>query len=66
MREIISGRMSDRVLLCIGRLSNSLPSKKSSWRAVVVEEIISRSGLDKLIKVAGVYLNRRENISGGG
>ena len=28
MREIISCRMSDRVLLCIGRLSNKLLSKK--------------------------------------
>jgi len=36
MREIISCRMSDRVLLCIGRLSIKLLSKKSSWRAVVV------------------------------
>jgi len=36
MREIISCRMSDRVLLCIGGLSIKLLSKKSSWRAVVV------------------------------
>jgi len=36
MREIISGRMSDRVLLCMCRLSITLRSKKSSWRAVVV------------------------------
>ena len=36
MREIISGRMSDRVLLCMCRLSITLLSKKSSWRAVVV------------------------------
>jgi len=35
MQEIISRRMSDRVLLCIGRLSIKLLSKKSSWRAVV-------------------------------
>ena len=28
MREIISGRMSDRVLLCMGRPSNKLLSKK--------------------------------------
>jgi len=39
MCEIISYRMSDRVLLCIGRLSNKLLSKKSSWRAGVVEEM---------------------------
>ncbi len=35
MREIISRRMSDRVLLCIGRFSIKLLSKKSSGRAVV-------------------------------
>ena len=29
MREIISGRMSDRVLLCMGRLSITLLSKKT-------------------------------------
>jgi len=37
MREIISRRMSDRVLLCIGGPSSELLSKKSSWRAVVIE-----------------------------
>ncbi len=36
MREVVSCRMSDRVLLCIGWLSIKLLSKKSSWRAVVV------------------------------
>jgi len=36
MREIISGGMSDRVLLCMWWLSVKLLSKKSSWRAVVV------------------------------
>jgi len=35
MQEIISRRMSDRVLLCIGDLQLQLLSKKSSWRAVV-------------------------------
>jgi len=55
--------MSDRVLLCMWRLSVKLLSKKSSWRAVAIEvDIISRSGLDKLIKVTGVYLNRREHV----
>jgi len=36
MHEIISCRMSDRVLLCIGRLSVKLLSKKGFWREVVV------------------------------
>jgi len=39
MREIISFRMSDRVLLCMWWLSIKLLSKKSSWRAVVVKEM---------------------------
>ncbi len=39
MREIISCRMSDRVLLCIGRPSIKLLSKKSYWRAVVVMKV---------------------------
>ena len=35
MPGIISCRMSDRVVLCKGRLSNMHLSKKCSWRAVV-------------------------------
>jgi len=35
MQGIISGRMSDRVVLCKGRLSFKHLSKKCSWRAVV-------------------------------
>jgi len=51
MQEIISRRMSDRVLLCMWRLSIKILSKKSSWRAVVVKYII----LSRQIRPVGSY-----------
>ena len=52
MHGIIAGRMSDRVLLCMSKLNWYAPSKKCSWRAVVVEEI-----MNKEIIIAHLYRN---------
>jgi len=46
MQEIISRRMSDRVLLCIGKLSIKLLSKKKL--------LAGGRGLDELMKLVGV------------
>ena len=54
MQEIISGRMSDRDVLCKGRLSNTHLSKKCSRRAVVVRSKLLSEWLEWVNKVAGM------------